>query len=83
MIQQARTYSKPVYAWLSPTEKGVGTEWLDPKFFEWQLNKVAPLVDGIVVFHSHGKPSLVRKQAAWSRPLVLLDERINKTQDRS
>ena len=50
-VEEARQLGKPVVGWLSPSIQGRGTEFVDGDYFAWQLDVIAPLVDGIAIYN--------------------------------
>ena len=53
-ISEARKFGKPVNAWISPSLLGAGDEYVSKEFFRFQLDTVAELADGIVIWDGSG-----------------------------
>jgi hypothetical protein len=64
-ISEARKFGKPVYAWISPSFKGEGVDYLEQDFFRWELEILRPLVDGIVIFEPMTATGDEQGQTGW------------------
>ena len=64
-VEEARKFGKPVYAWISPSIRGLGVEQLSYDFFRWQLEVLRPIVDGIVVYQTPAYSGDFYTQQSW------------------
>jgi hypothetical protein len=64
-IAEAQKFGKPVYAWISTSIQGIGSELLEPDFLRWQLEILRPLVDGVVLYDMAGRDAAGHMQHGW------------------
>lgn len=77
MIAEAREYDKPVYAWISPSLRGIGAEHLEEDFFRMQLEILKPLVDGIVIYEPPTRTADYHESQGWWHALVDFMDRLD------
>ena len=64
-LAEAHQYGKPVYAWISPSVKGIGAVHLEQDFFRLQLEILKPLVDGIVIYEPPTHSAAYHESQGW------------------
>jgi VCBS repeat-containing protein len=64
-IAEARKYGKKVYAWVSPTLRGAGQQFLPEEFFRHQLEVLRPITDGIIVYLASLQTASFHEQHTW------------------
>ncbi|MFO0911533.1 MAG: Ig-like domain-containing protein [Pirellulales bacterium] len=64
-IADARMFGKPVNAWISPSIDAIGNTYLEKDFFRMQLDYLATLADGIVVYDMVGLDAAFHRQQGW------------------
>jgi hypothetical protein len=79
-IAEARKYGKPVYPYLSPTIEGAGELSLQGEFWRMQLQTVATLADGVVIWDGVNKFPAGRASTEWWRETeVFLNSQRSRT----
>ncbi|MEZ6118751.1 MAG: tandem-95 repeat protein [Pirellulaceae bacterium] len=64
-VAEAAKFDLPTYAWISPSYKGTGVDYLSYDFFRLQLETLAPIVDGIVIYDPSGHTARFHESADW------------------
>ena len=65
-IREARKYGdKPVYAWISPSFRGVGAKYLEGDFFRFQLETLRSSADGVALFDHQAYGAEYHDRQGW------------------
>jgi hypothetical protein len=68
-IAEARKFNVPVTVYLSPSFRGVGTDFLDENFFRLQLDTAFELADSIMIYDPGHAAMAASNNLGWYRAL--------------
>ncbi len=70
MVAESRRFNARVVPWLSPSFKGLGSEFLDKNFFRMQLDTMLELADGVSIWMPNDTAGALPENHGWVEALT-------------